>query len=43
MKIVEMQVYQFHELSDEAKETARAWWREGWEYTWGEEALLSLI
>ena len=28
-RIVETQVYEFHELSDEAKEKARAWFREG--------------
>ena len=32
MKIIETKVYTFDELSDEAKETARAWYREGNDY-----------
>jgi len=36
-EIVETNVYQFHELSEEAKEKARAWYREGaLDYDWYE-------
>jgi Xaa-Pro aminopeptidase len=28
-KIIEIAVHEFHELSDKAKEKARAWFREG--------------
>jgi len=35
MRIVETKVYQFDELSDEAKEKARDWWRDGGlDYQW---------
>ena len=29
MRIVELKLYKFHELSDKAKEVARQWWRDG--------------
>ena len=35
MRVAEVPVYKFEELSDEAKETARNWWREdGLSYDW---------
>lgn len=35
-------IYTFEELSYKAKDTARAWYREGNEYTWCDEALSSV-
>ena len=37
MRIAETKVYQFNELSEEAKERARQWWREGYEFHWSSE------
>jgi len=34
--VIEKTVYQFNELSDEAKEKARDWWRQGYEFQWDE-------
>ncbi len=42
MRLATYPVYTFDELSDEAKEKARAWWREGMEYHWWNESLGSI-
>ncbi len=42
MEIVEVKVYKFEELSDSAKDTARAWFREGNDYPWWDDALGSI-
>lgn len=42
MEIVEVCVYKFEELSDSAKEKARAWYREGNDYFWWDDALGSI-
>lgn len=35
MKTVTVETFEFNELTDEAKEVARAWWREGaLDYDW---------
>ena len=35
MRVIEQRVYKFNELSDKAKERARAWWREVTEFEYG--------
>lgn len=42
MEIVEVSVYKFDELSDSAKEKARAWYREGNDYYWWDDCLSSI-
>ena len=42
MEIVEVSVYKFEELSDSAKDTARAWFREGNDYPWWDDSLGSI-
>jgi hypothetical protein len=43
MKTIEIKVYQFNELSPDAKEKARQWWRDSeTEYVWASDALKSL-
>lgn len=42
MRTVENQVFQFDELSDDAKEKARDWYRSGDSYPWAEENRASL-
>jgi len=42
MEIVEVSVYKFEELSESAKDTARAWFREGNDYPWWNDALGSI-
>jgi len=37
MQVIEIQIYQFHELDDDAKEKAREWYRTNIEYPWFEE------
>jgi hypothetical protein len=37
-----IQVYQFDELSESAKERARDWWRDGMEFAWRDESLDSI-
>ena len=38
MKVIETKVYEFKELSDEAKEKAKEWYRSVLEYPWFDEA-----
>jgi hypothetical protein len=38
METIEINLYAFDELSDEAKERAREWWRESLDYPWWSEA-----
>jgi hypothetical protein len=38
MQVVELQIYQFHELDDGAKEKAREWYRSDISYPWFDEA-----
>ena len=42
MEIIEVTVFSFDELGDEAKEKARSWYREGLEYPWFNESLASI-
>jgi len=42
MEIVEVSVYKFEELSDSAKDNARAWFREGNDYPWWDDSLGSI-
>ena len=42
MRIVEEKIYQFTELDDSAKETAREWWKDGIEFHWWKESLESV-
>ena len=38
MEIVEVKIYSFEELSEDAKDTARDWLRNGLEYPWWDES-----
>jgi hypothetical protein len=38
METIEINLYAFDELSDEAKERAREWWRDGFDYPWWSES-----
>ena len=42
MEIIELKVYSFDELEEEAREKARSWYRDGLEYPWFSEALDSI-
>ena len=42
METIEITVYSFDELNDKAKETARAWYRDGLEYPWFSESIDSI-
>lgn len=42
METVQISVYTFDELSDEAKETARDWYRQDCDYFWCDESLDSI-
>lgn len=42
MEVVELQVFQFHELDEQAKGNAREWYRTNSEYPWFDEAISSL-
>lgn len=42
MEIIEVAVFSFDELGEEAKEKARSWYRDGLEYPWFSEALGSI-
>ena len=42
MRSVVVNIYHFEELSDAAKEKARAWWRQDMEYPWHDDTLASL-
>lgn len=42
MEIIEVAIFSFDELEDEAKEKARAWYRDGLEYPWFSEAMDSV-
>ena len=42
METVEITVYSFDELSDEAKEKARAWWTDGLDYPWWKDTQESI-
>lgn len=42
MKKVEIEIYSFAELSEEAKERARDWWRQDLYYLWNDESIASL-
>ncbi len=42
MEVVELQVFQFHELDEQAKRNARDWYRTNSEYPWFDEAKGSL-
>jgi len=42
MEVVELQIFQFHELDDQAKRNARDWYRTNSEYPWFDEAKQSL-
>lgn len=42
MKTKTINIYSFSELSDDAKENARQWWRNGIDFAWGGESLDSI-
>jgi hypothetical protein len=42
METVEIEVFEFDELDDEAKEKARDWYRDGLEYFWFDDAMQSI-
>jgi hypothetical protein len=42
MEVVELQIFQFHELDEQAKGNARDWYRSSIEYPWFDEAKGSL-
>lgn len=42
MRTATIEVYKFDELSDDAKERARAWWRESLDYPWWRDAEASI-
>ena len=42
MEIVELEIYTFDELEDEAKEKARDWWRNGSDYPWFRDCIKSI-
>jgi hypothetical protein len=42
MKTATINLYQFNELSDEAKERAREWWRTGSDYPWWKDSMDSI-
>jgi hypothetical protein len=42
MRTETIEVFKYDELSDAAKETARAWWRENMDYFWLDESLDSI-
>jgi len=38
MRVATIPVFKFDELTPIAKEIARGWWRDGWDYPWNEES-----
>jgi hypothetical protein len=42
MEVVELQIFQFHELDEQAKNKAREWYRYDMDYHWGDESLQSI-
>ena len=42
MEIVEVKIYSFEELSEDAKDTARDWFRQGLDYPWFDESMSSI-
>jgi hypothetical protein len=42
MEVVEIKIYSFEELDDDAKERAREWWRNGLDYPWFSESIDSI-
>lgn len=42
MKVIEIKIYSFDELDDDAKERAREWWRSGLDYPWFSESIDSI-
>lgn len=42
METVQIEVYSFDELSEEAKDKAREWWRHGMDFAWSTESLQSI-
>jgi hypothetical protein len=42
MEVVELQIFQFHELDEQAKNKAREWYRQDIHYPWFDEAKQSL-
>ena len=42
MEVIEVEIYTFEELSDEAKERARDWWRKDLDYPWFSESIDSI-
>lgn len=37
METVQIEVYSFDELSEEAKDKAREWWRHGMDFAWRDD------
>jgi hypothetical protein len=42
MEIIEVEIYGFEELDDDAKEKAREWWRQDLDYPWFSESMDSI-
>ena len=42
MEIIELEIYTFEELDEQAREKARAWYRDGLDYPWFGEAMDSI-
>ena len=42
MEVIEVEIYTFEELDNEAKETAREWYRDGLSYPWFSESIDSI-
>ena len=42
MEVIEVEIYTFDELDDEAKEKAREWWRSDLDYPWFSESIDSI-
>ena len=42
MRVVSVELFMFDELSDKAKEVARTWFRDGFDYPWWSESLASI-
>jgi len=38
MQVVELQIFQFHELDEQAKQKAREWYRQDMDFNWNDES-----
>ena len=42
MEVIELEIYTFEELDEQARENARAWYRDGLDYPWFSESIDSI-